>query len=100
MGLPPGQILVQKLYAYLNRKQTLPRDLYDVIWLVAQKADLDQNFVKENKLPSELKLKAKEKFLAEKNQLENLKTKLRPFLINEKDADKLDFFLQVLDSLE
>lgn len=95
-----NQILVQKLFAYLHRQQTLPRDLYDIIWLAAQETKLDRKFLQKNNLPNDLITKAQEKFQKEKNQLRNFKIKLRPFLIQEENVEKLEFFLQVLDILQ
>ena len=95
--LPLNQVLVQKLWAYINRKQTLPRDLYDLVWLVAQQAKPDFRFMKTNHLPANLLDQTKSKFVKEKSQIKTLKAKLAPFLINEKNVDKLDFFLQTIE---
>lgn len=99
VSLSFDQILVQKLFAYINRKQTLPRDVYDIVWLMAQRAKLDKDFIQKNQLPNDLIVQVQKKFQKEKNQLKNFKAKLSPFLINERNIDKLDFFPQVLDSL-
>ncbi len=47
---PLDQLLVQKLTAYVQRDLTQPRDLYDVVWLFAQGAKLDREFMQVNKL--------------------------------------------------
>lgn len=95
-----GQILVQKLFAYTKRKQTLPRDIYDVIWLMAQGAKIDRDFVRKNKLSDDLVYRAKRKFKKEEGKLRNFKLQLRPFLINENYVEKLELFPQVLDGID
>ena len=93
-------ILVQKLFAYLHRKQTLPRDIYDIVWLYAFGAKIDKDFLKENNLSFNLLAKAKEKYVREEKLLANLKRKLQPFLIDEEYIDKLDLFPQILEKLK
>ncbi|HUS60167.1 MAG TPA: nucleotidyl transferase AbiEii/AbiGii toxin family protein [Nevskiaceae bacterium] len=94
--VPLEQILVQKLFAYLHRKQTLPRDIYDVVWLFSREVKFDSTFLRKNKLSLDLITQAKEKFEKEKKQLKYFKLKLKPFLINESDVNKLDFFSQAI----
>jgi len=91
-----GQLLVQKLYTYLKREQTQPRDIYDIIWLLGQQAKVDREFMVKNNLPTDLIKQAKAKFQRESNKLAAFKRRLRPFLINEANVNKLDLFLQVL----
>ncbi len=98
--IPLDQILVQKLFAYTQRQQTLPRDLYDIVWLYSQKAKIDQNFSEANQLPADLITQAKKQSRQDLKQLKNLKEKLKPFLVNEKNTAKLDLFPQVLDKLK
>lgn len=99
MTLPLDQILVQKLFAYPHRKQTLPRDLYDIVWLISQKAKIDSSFLKKNRLSSEIISQAQKKFAAEKGRLKTLKSKLAPYLIHEKQVDYLDLFPEILKNL-
>lgn len=81
------QILFQKLTAYLNRSVTQSRDIYDIVWLVSQGAMCnDKKLIK----------KAKDKFSEEEGKLTNFKNKLKPFLLDEKNAEKLNFFSKVL----
>ena len=89
-------LLVQKIVAYLQRPQTQARDLYDIIWLVAQGAKLDEDFIRINKLPEDLFEQAKVKFKREKTTLKNMKLRLKPFLVDKKNADKLDLFVEIL----
>ena len=92
-----NQHLTQKLWAYLNRKQTQPRDIYDITWLIGQKAKLDASYTRTNKLPKEIISLAIKKFEDEKNKLPIFKRRLKPFLIKEKSAEKLVFFPQLLN---
>lgn len=93
--VPLDQVLVQKLTAYLRRVQTQPRDLYDLIWLLSQRARLDTDFIKKNKLPNNLMNLAKEKFLKERKKVRGFKLKLRPFLLNPESAEKLELFAKL-----
>jgi len=86
------QVLVEKLAAYLGRKETQARDLYDLVWLLSRGIKPDLTFAHMNHLPSDLLLKARKKYIMEKNLLTKYKTKLRPFLFDEKKVSSLDFF--------
>ena len=83
---------VEKLAAYLGRNETQPRDLYDLVWLLSRGTKLDLNFAQKNHLPPDLLEKARKKFVRERKLLSKLKAKLRPFLFDEKEISKLDFF--------
>lgn len=89
--IPINQILGQKLYAYIKRKQTLPRDIYDVVWLLSNNARLDWNFLDENKI-RDLVTCAREKFLTEKNKLKTYIERIKPLLEFSGDAKKIAFF--------
>ncbi len=90
------QFMVEKLAAYLGRKQTQARDLYDLVWLKSLGAKPDKKFALANGFKiEELVTKSLAKYRREK--LSGLRSSLRPFLINEKSVDKLDFFAR-LDS--
>lgn len=96
-----NQILCQKLYAYLKRKQTLARDIYDIIWLIGQKAKIDNQFLKSNKIEiKKLLEQVKIKFEKEKKSFVNLKQKLTPYLFNEEDSNKIFLFKQLIDELK
>jgi len=97
--VPLNQILVQKLYAYTQRRQTLPRDIHDIVWLVAQGAKMNNNFLKKNKLPKNLIAQAETKFKKEEKKLKGLKLKLRPFLLDEKRTARLNLFPKILDTI-
>lgn len=91
-----NQILVQKIHAYLNRQQTLARDIYDIVWLKSQGAKVDYKFIKDNRLLDDLVGAALKKYEKEKKILTGLKRKLKPFLFKEKNADKIKYFKDVL----
>lgn len=85
-----NQMLIQKLRAYCSRKQTQPRDIYDIVWLKSQGGQLDKRFLKKNNLPLDLIQIVVKKFNQEKSKLVTYKRRLRPFLINEENVDKLE----------
>lgn len=95
--IPLEQILVQKLFAYIKRKQTLPRDIYDLVWLYSREVKPDWDFVKKNYLPPNLLAQAFKKFEKEKRKLPDYKLKLRPFLLNEENVEKMDLLGQILE---
>lgn len=86
------QMTVEKLAAYLRRAETQPRDLYDLVWLLSRGIKPDLNFAKKNRLPLDIMDKARLKFIREQKSLVRYKSKLRPFLFDEKQVDRLDFF--------
>jgi len=94
------QQLVQKLTAYIKRKRTQPRDIYDIIWLISHQAKIDSSFAEENNISGDLVLQALKKFEKEKPQLQTFKKRLKPFLINEEYIDKLDLFPQLAGSVD
>lgn len=86
------QMVVEKLAAYLRREETQPRDVYDLVWLLSRGIKPDLTFAKENRLPVDSMDKARKKFILESPLLARYKNKLRPFLFDEKQVDRLDFF--------
>jgi hypothetical protein len=97
ISIPLGQLLVQKLTAYTRRKQTQPRDIYDIIWLTSHRGKIDWKFAKENNVSADLLDKAFARFASEKSLLATYKRKLRPFLVEERNVEKLDFFPKILE---
>lgn len=91
-----NQLLIQKLTAYLNRKQTQPRDLYDIVWLFSHGAKIDMGFIKKNRLPEDLASRALIKFNQEKPKMAVYKRRLRPFLINEGNENKIELLPRIL----
>lgn len=85
------QFVVEKLAAFLGRKETQARDIYDLVWLAAQNSRADSEFARANGYDAkELVAKAKEKFAEENARV--MKKSLAPFLINDASVSKLDFF--------
>ncbi|MDP1721671.1 MAG: nucleotidyl transferase AbiEii/AbiGii toxin family protein [Candidatus Gottesmanbacteria bacterium] len=86
------QMMVEKLAAYVGRGETQPRDLYDLVWLLSRGIKPDLTFAKTNHIPVDIMDRARKKFDLEYSSLSRYKIKLRPFLFDEKQADRLDFF--------
>ncbi len=91
------QMLCEKLVAYAMRKMTQPRDMYDVVWLVAQGAKLDSDFLAKNKIIN-LTEQVNQR-LDKEGITEEMKRKLAPFLFTPGDEQKLDLFREVIDKL-
>jgi predicted nucleotidyltransferase component of viral defense system len=91
------QLLVQKLTAYINRQQTQPRDIYDVVWLYAQGARVDWQFVEVNGLDN--LIETAERKLATEAISNIMKLRLQPFLFEEMEINKLHLFGDVLKKL-
>lgn len=87
-----AQMAVEKLAAYLGREETQPRDLYDLVWILSRGIKSDQDFARKNSLPVDLLERARKKFLRERKLLTRYKVKLKPFLFDEEQVDRLDFF--------
>lgn len=93
----PNVLLVQKITAYVQRKETQPRDIYDTVWLYSQNARFDQEFAKENSLTTIMQ-QAQEKWSKQGVTLQ-MKNKLRPFLFQEESIEKMNLFGNVLIAL-
>lgn len=92
------QILVEKLWAYVGRRTVQPRDMYDVVWLVAQGARLDREFMEENGIGNLV-----EKVLTRFEQdgvTREMKQKLAPFLFVTGDENKLDLFYEIIKNVK
>jgi len=95
---PLNHLLVQKLASYVQRKQTQPRDLYDIVWLYSQGARFDHTFARTNNLASILD-QGIEKY-AQEGLTATLKTRLRPFLFQEDSITKLSLIPDVFRALK
>lgn len=93
--IPINQILVQKLLAFVNRKEILLRDIYDIVWLYAQGAKIDKSFAKKNKL-DRLLFKVKDKYAKNERKLFRYEYKLKPFLLDGDNVKKIYLFKSVL----
>ncbi len=90
------QMVVEKLAAYLRREETQARDLYDLVWLFSRGIKPDIRFAKKNRLPAGIMDEARKKFVHEQNSLVRYKDKLRPFLFDEKQIERIDFFEELV----
>lgn len=89
-------ILTQKMAAYLLRKQTQPRDLYDLVWLLSHQAKIDTVFLKQNKLSLDLAKQCFNKFRKEEAQIPKYQQRLKPFLFTEKNSQQIEFLGELL----
>lgn len=85
-------IFVQKLVAYIKRRQTMARDIYDLVWLMKNQVKFDKSFALKNKINLSMISQAIKKYEREKNKINILTKRLKPFLINEDNVDKIKFF--------
>jgi predicted nucleotidyltransferase component of viral defense system len=92
-----NQLLVQKLAAYISRKQTQPRDIYDIVWLFSAGARIDEVFCSVNHLHN-LAKQAQQKYQSE-GITKVMQNRLQPFLFTKESVQKLSLFAAVLDSL-
>lgn len=99
-AVPASLLLSQKLYAILNRKRTMGRDLYDAVYLFSRiKPDyhylkLRMNIHNMKDLKSALLLKC------ETLDLKLLSRDVEPFLANPKDTKKIRLFKDYIQNLE
>lgn len=97
--LPLESIIIQKMYAYLHRKQTLARDLYDISWLLSHGAKMDDDFLRKNNLNNKLRQNVIDKYELESKNIANLKRRLLPFLIDDRHVDKIDYIRELISAL-
>ena len=95
--LPLNQAVVEKLTAFVSRKQTQGRDIYDVVWLFSQGAKIDAKFLEKNKMKDLVK-KATTKWQKEGNK-KIFSRRLAPFLFDAGEARQLELFGEVLKKL-
>lgn len=95
--LPLGQALAEKLAAYVGRKETQGRDVYDVVWLYTQGGRQDKEFCQKNHL-RDLVEKAAIKWQKQENK-SILIRRLAPFLFDAGEAKKLELFGEVVKKL-
>lgn len=88
-------LLSQKIRAALTRKDSQPRDFYDIVWLLSYRIGPHPKLFSEMKVKTEKELFKK---LADvykrkvKPNIKDFKKKLRPFLLDEKKISYLDIF--------
>lgn len=93
------ELLVQKLYTYIHRKQTLARDMYDIVWLISHGARLDNKFMKSNDINPDIVQEVLKKYIKEKKKLPMYARRLQPFLLEEDAGRKLRFFPEMIDKI-
>jgi len=88
-------IFAQKILAVAFRKRPIPRDFYDIIWLVSKSVLPDYTYLEKNGLKlGEGKGILLEKYdRLDKKQMIN---ELAPFLFNKDDIKKLDYFREIV----
>jgi hypothetical protein len=59
---------------------------------VSRKAKLNGQFAKKNRIEGDIINRGLKKFKKEKNKLSLYRRRLQPFLLEEENADKIDFF--------
>lgn len=87
----PQTILAEKMQALLSRKRVIPRDIFDIAWL------LTKNF-----LPAQKKDKILvKKMLGRVNKVKvgQIKKELKPFLFHEEDLKLLAYFPDLIRKL-
>lgn len=92
-------LLSQKIRAILTRKDSQPRDFYDVVWFLSHRIKPDKRFFREMKVKNEkeLFLKLEKIYLAKVSpNIKYFKKRLAPFLINEKNVYYLDIFKKLI----
>jgi len=85
----------QKIRAILKRKDPQPRDFYDVVWFLSHKIQPDKTLFSElgAKDEKELFLKLEKIYFKKiKPKIKPFKSRLTPFLIDEKKVIYLDIF--------
>lgn len=96
-SLTMEQLFSKKLIAYIERQETMPRDIYDIVWFKSLGINLDYEFLKKNDYSDkELTEKAKQKYLTEKSRLPSYKRRLKPLLFKEGGAEKIELFRELM----
>ena len=99
-AVPDGILLAQKLFAILNRKRAMGRDIYDAVFLFGRtrpdfgylrsKADINHQADLKKRLLSRCK----------ELDLEQLSRDLKPFLTNPSDTKKILLFSEYIKKIE
>lgn len=94
-------LFAQKIRAILTRKDLQPRDFYDVVWFLSRNIQLDFSLLSELGIRDKKQLLEKLRNIYKKSvepNLNSFKSRLKPFLINEKNIYYLDVFEKVIIS--
>jgi predicted nucleotidyltransferase component of viral defense system len=91
-------IFAQKILAVAFRKRPIPRDFYDIIWLISRSVLPDYEYLEKNSIKSnEVKDILLEKY--DKLNKKQMINELAPFLFNKDDIKKLDFFREIVKKI-
>lgn len=97
---PKSVILSQKLWTITNREKAKGRDFYDIVFLLQNtKPDHDFLFTKFN-LDNITSVKTTILEYIKSLNFEELGNDVRPFLIDEKDINKIEYFNQLFTQTE
>lgn len=88
----PPSILAEKIQALLLRKRVIPRDIFDIAWLLSKNFLPDKAVLKKFGLKQNQALINKLISQAEKTKKAQLEKELMPFLFNQESLKLLDFF--------
>lgn len=99
-AVPERILLSQKIFAILNRKRTLGRDIFDAIFLFGRTApDLDYLKLKA-KISTQHELKRQLLKKCDALDFARLTKDLEPFLINPRDSKKILLFREFVSNLK
>lgn len=91
-------IFAQKILAVAFRKRPIPRDFYDIIWLVSRSVLPDYTYLEKNGIKSnEVKGILLEKY--DKLNKKQMVNELAPFLFDKDDIKKLDFLREIVKKI-
>lgn len=98
--VPVEILLSQKIYAIFNRKRTMGRDFFDVVFLMG-KTKPDYGYLK-NKLGIKHKEELRSRLLAlcDNIDLKILARDVRPFLFNPEDSKKVRLFSDFISNVK
>lgn len=97
----PETLLAQKILALILRKRTKARDIFDITWLLSQNVKPNYETLEYADLgkPQKLQAKMKAEYAKIKPQLPLLKKEIQPLLLEPKDAEKLNFFGDLIEQI-
>lgn len=91
------QLFSKKLIAYLERSETMPRDIYDIVWFKSLGNSLDNKFLSSNGYDGQQLIeKVKQKYFEEEHKLDAYKRRLKPLLFSEGKLEMVDLLPELL----
>ncbi len=95
---PLSLLMAQKCRAILDRKRMMGRDLYDVVFLTAQKVEPDFHYLKQkDKIATRQELRDRLSDRIQRHDLKKLAADVEPFLFHPKEISKVLHFAQVIE---